>query len=291
MRILVTGGAGFVGKHLVSRLINEGHDVVILDNLSTGKKENVPKGVKLVEGDINDQHDVSHAISGCSVVYHLAAITEARSTDEDRVFNTNFIGSRVVFEAAQRAKAKIIFVSSAAVYGDSKSTSEQTDCRPISIYGKSKLKAEHLCPKGSYIVRLFNVYGPGGHSVVNKFVKAIPNYKEVTVYGHGSQTRDYVYIDDVVDALLLGLANEGVYNVGTGSDTSVISLINLISEMTRSKADIVFTEPVPGEILRSKAAIEKIKDIGWYPQNDLREGIRKLLELYGFDFSILNKLK
>ncbi len=289
MKCLVTGGAGFIGSHLTAALLQQGHEVVVLDNFSTGKKENLPKGVKIIEGDIKDDNDVSRAISGCKVVFHLAAIIEARSTDEDAVFNNNFLGSRVVFDAAKQAGVKIIFASSTAVYGETKNSSEESECHPISLYGKSKLKAEKICPEESFIVRLFNVYGPGGHSVVNKFVKLIPSYKEVTVYGHGNQTRDYIYVDDVVNALLLGIENSGTYNVGTGKDVSVIELINMISEMTRSKADIVFTEPVPGEIVRSKAVIEKIKSI-WLPHTTLDEGVHKLLDLYGFDFSVLNKL-
>lgn len=290
MKILVTGGAGFIGTYLVKRLLAEGHSVTIFDNFSNSKKENAPKDVKLVEGDIRDVDDVKRVMKDIQAVFHLAAITEARSQDEDAVYTVNFIGSKNVFECAKEAGAKIIFTSSAAVYGESKISKETDDCNPLSQYGKSKLRAEKICPPNSFIVRLFNVYGPGGNSVVNKFCKAISNYKDITLFGTGMQTRDFVYVDDVVEAFLLGLNQSGVYNIGTGVETSVMQLIDLIEAITRGKSDMKFTPPIPGEILRSRADISKISTL-WKPATPLKNGIELVLRNQGFDLDLINQVK
>ncbi len=292
MKVLVTGGAGFIGRHLVQRLLREGHEVVVLDNFYNSKKENVPKGAKLIEGDVRDAEDVQRAMHGCSAVFHLAAIAEALSRNDDLVYNVNFLGSKNVFEAAKAAKAKVIFTSSAAVYGESKTAKETDETKPANQYGKSKLKAEHIAPEDSFIVRLFNVYGPDGHGVVNKFTSLISRYKEIVVYGHGTQTRDFIYVEDVVNALQLGLLkNSGVFNVGTGKEISLTQLIELVHKTTRCTPDVVFTNALEGDVQRSKADISKIKSLGWAPETDMETGIIKILNHIGFDFSVLDKIK
>ena len=208
--ILVTGGAGFIGSHLVKKLQKAGNDVRVLDDLSSGKKENV-QGAEFIRGDVKSEIDVSKAVKGCEYVFHLAALIDARDMGDD-VFKVNFLGSKNVFAAAQRHGAKVIFTSSAAVYGEG-TAGEESSLKPLNDYGKSKAKAEKLLKSG-FIARLFNVYGPGGKSVINRFVKGIcAGNGDITIYGTGLQTRDYVYVDDVVDALMLGMSNEGVYNV------------------------------------------------------------------------------
>jgi UDP-glucose 4-epimerase len=217
-------------------------------------------------------------MEGCEAVFHLAAITDARSGDDDAVYQVNFLGSENVFKLAQNNKTKIIVTSSAAVYGESR-CSEERDCSPISQYGKSKLKAEKALQKlgGAFIVRIFNAYGPKSNSVVNKFCSKIPNYQEVTVFGHGLQTRDFIHVNDVVSALLLGLGNTGLYNVGTGKEISVLHLIDLIHDITKAKPAMKFTLPIEGDIRRSKAEIEKLKALGWNPKISLEDGVRSLL--------------
>ncbi|HLD39406.1 MAG TPA: SDR family NAD(P)-dependent oxidoreductase [archaeon] len=290
MNILVTGGAGFIGRHLVNRLVSKGYNVTVYDNFSTSKKDSIDK-VKIIEGDVRDVDDVQRAMKGMEVVFHLAAITETRSTDDDLVYNTNFIGSKTVFETAKAVGAKVIFTSSAAVYGDSKSTKESDECHPISQYGKSKLRAEKVCPEGSFIVRLFNAYGPGGHSVINKFCKLIPKYEDVTIFGHGNQTRDFIYVDDVVSALMLGLEVSGTYNIGTGKETSVMEIVDMIHSLTKSKPNIKFGPAVPEEIMRSKADITNIQKTTWFAKTELPDGITSVLKSQGFDFSVIEHLK
>lgn len=284
MNILVTGGAGFIGRHLVDRLVSKGHSVAVYDKLLHSKEN-----VRLIEGDIRDMDDVKRAMKDVEAVFHLAAISDSRAND-DAVYNANFIGSKNVFEAAKAANAKVIFTSSAAVYGETKLAKEDAECTPINQYGKSKLRAEKICPGDAFVARLFNVYGPGGNSVVNKFCQLIPKYEPVTVYGHGNQTRDFIYIDDIVNALLLGLELSGVYNVGTGKETSVMELVDIIHDLTKSKPDIKFAPPLQ-EIIRSKADITKITATEWYPKVELVDGIERTLKAEGFDFSVVEHVK
>lgn len=288
MNVLVTGGAGFIGSHLVNKLLSSGHNVTVYDNFYSSKKEPIGNA-KIVEGDVRDADDVRRAVKGVEIVFHLAAISDSRK-DEDAVYNTNFIGSKNVFEAAKAAGAKIVFTSSAAVYGETKLAKEDGECKPISQYGKSKLRAEKICPDGAFTARLFNVYGPGGNSVINKFCQLIPNYEQITVYGHGTQTRDFIYIDDVISALMLGFEMSGTYNVGTGKETSVLQVVDLIHEMTKSRPDIKFA-PQQQEIQRSRADITKIQQTEWYPKIELPRGIELILKARGFDFSVIEHLK
>lgn len=277
MKILVTGGAGFIGSSLVHALAAE-HEVVVLDNLSTGKKENISKKAKFIDGDIREMADVEKAISGCRVVFHLAAATDVRNTDDDSMYKINYLGSKNVFEAAKAIKAKIIFASSAAVYGDAELPNrEMQECKPISMYGKTKLKAEKLI-ENEFVLRLFNVYGPRGNSVVNKFCNNIPKSIDITVYGNGFQTRDYIYVSDVVKALMLGLEKTGTYNVGSCAETSILNIIDYVQDATKTRASINFAGESRGDIKRSKADITKIKtELGWHPDVTINHGIKLLL--------------
>src|SRR3989338_4237748 len=142
MRVLVTGGNGFVGRHLVKTLAESGHEISILDNLSNSQMTVTEDG-QFIKGDIRDISDVTRAIKGCEAVFHLAAMTNVRDTDEKTDYEVNFLGAKNVFNAAQKQNAKIIFTSSAAVYGDAALCKESMECKPISQYGKSKLKAEN----------------------------------------------------------------------------------------------------------------------------------------------------
>ncbi len=285
MRILVTGGAGFIGSHLCERLINDGHEVVVLDNLSSGKKEWASQKSKFVNGDIRDPTTVATAMQGCGAVFHLAALTDARSSDDDAMYQVNYLGSENVFKLAAAKKCRIIFTSSAAVYGEAFPCTESARCEPISQYGKSKLKAEALLQRldaNAFIARLFNCYGPRSKSVINKFCEKIPHYKEIVINGSGLQTRDYVHVSDVVSALMLGMENTGLYNVGTGTEISVLHLSDLIHKITNAKPSAKFTSPIAGDIRRSKADIEKIKKLGWEPKISLEHGVRALMADMGW---------
>lgn len=282
MNVLVTGGAGFIGSHLVSRLIALGHDVTVLDNLSTGSKENVHPEAAFIQGDILEPITVHRAIKDCGAVFHLAAIADI-GADPDKDYQTNFLGAQVVFERALKQQAKVIFTSSAAVYGDAPlPQNEGMECKPVSQYGRSKLKAERAAPPRSFIVRIFNCYGPRGRGVVNAFCRKIPEYEDITVYGHGLQTRDFVYVSDVVDALLLGMDNEGVYNVASGSETSLLNLIDTIHHAANAAPHVQFAPAKPNEVMRSRADTAKVRELGWEPKVPLAEGIHLTLQSLGY---------
>jgi UDP-glucose 4-epimerase len=213
-------------------------------------------------------------------------VTDIRNANDDLMYQTNFLASRDVFDVAGQFGTKVIFTSSAAVYGDSKVPhKEDGSCVPVSKYGKYKLKAEGLA-KGAFVARLFNVYGPGSKSFVNKLCKKFPAYEEIVIYGNGLSTRDYVYVTDIVDALLLGIEKSGVYNVGTGVETSILDLIDTFRAITKFKPPTRYTLPLENEIMRSRADIEKIRNLGWEPKVSLEEGIRLLLNEMGVKFGL-----
>lgn len=274
--MLVTGGAGFIGSHLVRKLLSLGNEVRVLDDLSSGRIENV-KGAEFIRGDVRSESDCRKAAKGCECIFHLAALTDLRESG-DKIFQVNFIGSKNVFAAAEKEGAKVIFTSSAAVYGNGP-TLESSPVAPITDYGKSKAKAEKILKSG-FVARLFNVYGPGGKSVINKFSKGICSEEQITLYGNGLQTRDYVHVNDVVNALLLGMEKEGIYNVGTGIETGLLNAITMIEQSCGRKVSIKFNAPKEGEIQRSKASINKMKGIGWKPSIKLGAGIAALAKTY-----------
>ena len=261
MKILVTGGNGFIGSYLVEALLDLGHEIVVLANDEKNKNEKTT----FIKGDIRDAYDVRKTMDGCGLVYHLAAIVDLRAANDDDIYAVNFLGSKNVFEVAKQKNVKVVFASSAAVYGNGRVPNKETDeCKPISQYGKSKLRAERYLQATvpeHFILRFFNVYGTKGHSFINTLCKKIPNFEDIIVNGNGMQTRDYVYVTDVVNALLLGINNTGLYNVGTGQDCTVVKLIDTIHEITRCKPNMKFTPPLKNEITRSRADITKISNI------------------------------
>ncbi|MCX6815924.1 MAG: NAD-dependent epimerase/dehydratase family protein [Candidatus Aenigmarchaeota archaeon] len=286
MKVLVTGGAGFIGTLLVNKLVEMGHEVVVLDNLAKGKRENVNEKAVFIGGDVRDGMDVRKAMDGCAVVFHLAAISDVAG-DEDAIYKTNFLGSKNVFEVAKAKNAKIIFASSAAVYGNIDVPHRETaECKPLSQYGKSKLRSEkYLETLGmNYsILRLFNVYGPKGGGVINKFAKQIIDYKDVVINGNGMQTRDYVFVEDVVDAFIFAMNNNvDLCNVGTGRETSLSTVVDFIHNTTRCKPTVKFTVQRSGEIFRSKADTKKMTELGWEPKIQLEDGIKMILDSYGW---------
>ena len=276
MKILVTGGAGFIGSHLVDRLVTE-HEVVVLDNLSVGKSEWLNSKAKLIKGSVTDEKAVERAMSGCDVVFHLAAQTDIKKSSEDpkHTYLVNVVGSKNVFRIAEAKGAKVIFVSSAAIYGPKVPACEDDEPQPMSEYGRSKLEAEKLCPKGAFVARLFNVVGPRGRGVVYAFCEAIRTGSGVVISGSGKQTRDFVYVSDVVEALLLGLRYSGIYNVGTGKETSVLDALRIVEDVAGKKANVKFVAAISGELARSVADIRKISRLGWKARYTSEEAVRE----------------
>jgi UDP-glucose 4-epimerase len=271
---LVTGGAGFIGSHLCDALLARGDTVRVLDNLSTGRRANLPPSATLIEGDITDPITVADAIDGIDGCFHLAAIASVGQgiTDWIGTHRTNLGGFVAVLDAIRRQARHIpvVYASSAAVYGDAATLpiAETTECRPLSAYGADKYGCELHAAVASHVhaipttgLRFFNVYGPRQDpgspysGVISIFCRRIAAAAPVTIFGDGQQTRDFIYVADVVAALLAAMASRSdtaaIFNVCTGIPTQVRTLARLIAERA-GKPLHAHTNPVrTGEIRHS----------------------------------------
>ncbi len=295
--ILVTGGAGFRGSHLTSALV-EDNDVTVFDALTTGDEANLPDGVTLIEGDVRDTAALEAAITDVDTVFHEAALVSvARSVEAPaESHSSTAAGTLTVLEAARKADARVVLASSAAIYGHPEYTpvDESHPKTPTSPYGLDKLAADHYARLyhehyglETVSLRYFNVYGPGQTGgdyagVISVFIEQALNEEPITVHGSGDQTRDFVFVDDVVNANLLAAETDRVgtaYNVGTGESVTIRELAELIREIAGSESDIVHTEPREGDIDRSEADIELIRDgLGYAPTVSLRDGLERTVE-------------
>ena len=289
MRAVVTGGAGFVGSHLVDALVARGDEVTVIDNLSTGRRENVNSEAKLVEHDIREPFEVE-----ADAVFHLAAQADVVTSVERPTYDAevNVIGTLRVLEAAKGAQ--VVFTSTGgAIYGECEQPAREDDPRlPLSPYGTSKLAGEEylatwnrLHGTGHVALRLANVYGPrqlpkleGG--VIAIFLDRMAAGQETVVYGDGLQSRDFVHVGDVARALVAAIgAAPGVYNVGTGLDTTIVDLHAMCRRASETLGEPTFAEARPGEIRRSvldPAAAER--ELGWQAETPLEHGLRMTWE-------------
>jgi UDP-glucose 4-epimerase len=303
MEALVTGGAGFIGSHLVDALLDRGDHVVVLDDLSTGRRENlddaVAKGAVLAETDVTDAAAVADALETGrpEVVFHLAAQIDVRRSMSDPVFDlgVNVGGTLNLLEAARQTQARRFVLASTggAIYGEGSGRElpldEQAECRPDAPYGQSKDAAEgylslygRLYGLSAVALRLGNVYGSrqdplGEAGVVAIFCGALLGGGTARVFGDGHQTRDYVYVGDVVEAFLAGAGSDaqGTYNIGTGVETSVLELGRLLAGVYDREFDPQMAPPRPGEVQR--IAIDSAlaaNELGWRPRTALEQGLR-----------------
>lgn len=295
MRVLVTGGAGFIGSHLVEGYLSRGDEVAILDNFSTGRESNLPVGVEIFRVDLVDENEVLRAVSTWQpelINHHAAHISVTDSTARPS-FNamTNILGSIHLFEAARKCDVRRIIVASTggALYGeaDVRPTPENVRTVPLSPYGLSKLSMEQyleyyhkLFDLETVVLRYANVYGPrqGGSAetgVVATFVKLALSNGQPTIYGDGLQTRDYVYVADVVAANLAASAKgTGAYNVGTGAETSVLDVLHAVADAATWHATPIFASARPGEVLHSSLDSTRAQmELGWKPEVKFSEGV------------------
>jgi len=294
-KIIVTGGAGFIGSHVVDRLIVEGFEVAILDNISSGNRLNINNDAKLYEVDLYNG-DISSVIKDFqpNLVFHLAAqssvsVSESNPTEDA---SNNILGSLNLYQACKNTSVEKIILSSTggAIYGNQNEfpCSENSSLNPISPYGVSKLSSEkylevfaQLYGYQYTILRYGNVYGPrqnpsGEAGVISIFAGLLLKGESVKIFGDGSQQRDYIYISDVVDANLLAInaANKSIYNISANKATSVIEIFNIIKSLTKSTNNPVFMP-------RRKSDVDKIvlnnlkatKELKWMPKVSLEDGI------------------
>ncbi len=291
MRAVVTGGAGFVGSHVVEALLARGDEVAVLDNLSSGRRENVPDGVTLVEGDIREPLDSVFDEARPEVVFHLAAQIDVRRSvaEPDYDATVNVLGTIRVLEAARKHDAQVVFSSTGgAIYGECEAPAPETAERnPLSPYGTSKLAAEEylasynrLYGSGHVALRYGNVYGPrqdphGEAGVVAIFFNCFLAGTTPKIYGDGRQTRDYVYAGDVARATLAaGDRAGGVFNIGTGRETSVLELYDLCRAVSAADVEAERAAERPGELQRSVLDISlAARELGWRPERALDDGL------------------
>jgi UDP-glucose 4-epimerase len=299
-KCLVTGGAGFIGSHLVRALLGEGMEVVVLDNLSVGKRENVAAGAKFVEGDIRSSMDVTRALEGVEMVFHEAARVSIRQSVQQFYEDAeiNLMGTLNLLRHCPGSHVrKFIFASSMAVYSDratSAAIPEDFQTEPLSPYGVSKLAAEKYCLRFAFshnmdchVLRYFNTYGPGQAltpyvGVITIFIHALLKGEPPKIFGDGEQRRDFVHVSDIIQANLAVMRSNkpcGIYNVGTGRATSVNEIADLLCQQLAPEIVPVHLPPQPGELRNSIADLTKIQaDLGFYPKVNLVDRIGEVIE-------------
>jgi len=292
MKVLITGGAGFIGSNTADLMINKGYDVVIVDNLSSGNIENINKKAKFHKIDIRDE--MLYKIfkeEKPDYVIHLAAQINARKSIEDPISDAsvNIMGGLNILNCCKNyGVTKIIYSSSAAVYGDAKRipTPEDYPSELLCPYAISKYTFESYL-KGSgvpyIILRYSNVYGPrqdakGEAGVISIFISKLLKGESLHIFGDGEQTRDFIYVEDVAKAELLALQNDesGIFNISTGQETSVNNLFKILKESIQSKSEVHHNDPIEGEIRRSCLDCSKAKkELKWMPKISICEGLNK----------------
>lgn len=294
-RILVTGGAGFIGSHVAEALLRHGYEVTVFDNFSTGRREDVPQEADVIKGDIGCVGDLQAALRGHDAVIHMAGkiIVPESVHDPMGYFHTNVVGSMLLLDTMRtEGVSKIIFSSSAAVYGNPERVPivEEDGKHPTSPYGATKLAFEDML--SSYAqsygmhctsLRYFNAYGPREHHnpethAIPLFTQAMLHGKPLRITGSQDQVRDFVYITDIAEAHVLALSLEGLHqlNLGSGTGVSLRELVKTIADVTTIKPTIEQAPPRPGDpekLIAATGAIEKL--LGWTPKVSLEEGLER----------------
>jgi UDP-glucose 4-epimerase len=300
MRVLVTGGAGFIGSHVVDARVSAGDEVVVLDDLTTGYEENVNPKARLVVGDITDPDTVAAAVDGAELVFHLAAaravlrsVQKPLSTDR-----TNTAGTLALLEASRQAGVRrVIATSSSSVYGGAEvtPTPESAPLLPRSPYAVSKLAGEHyarvyweLHGLETVVIRLFNVFGPRQRpdsqyaAVIPIFVDAIKHARGVEIHGDGKQSRDFTYIEDAVAGYLAAARAPAsrcagrIFNIAGGGEHTLLELVSALEAIIGVDARAVHVEARPGDVRRSRAECSAAAaDLGWSARIDFVEGLTR----------------
>ena len=301
LKILVTGGAGFIGKYLVKSLLKNKNIVTIFDNFSNADKKFtsslIKSGVKIIEGDITNLIDISNAVKDQQIVIHLAAkiSVEESIKNPSETFRINVDGTKNILLSCKKNNVKkIIVASSAAVYGESIQNlklTEKSKMNPISPYGESKIKMEEEVKKfarkngiNHIILRFFNIYGIGQSDeyagVITKFLERIRNNEDLKIFGDGKQTRDFVAIQDVINSIhnAMSYNKNEVFNIASGKTITVKELAELMILLSGKKLGIKYLPSKKGDIRYSETYISLAKEnLGYIPKIELKDGIKKLL--------------
>ncbi|MAB97202.1 MAG: NAD-dependent dehydratase [Pseudomonadaceae bacterium] len=304
--VLVTGGAGFIGSHLVDALLAEGRSVRVLDNLSMGKRDNLPLDnprLQFIQGDVADAAVVSDAVAGCAAVVHLAAVASVQASVDDPVstHQSNFVGTLNICEAMRlHGLKRVVFASSAAIYGSNgqgQSIVEETAKAPLTPYASDKLASEYYLDfyrrehgLESAIFRFFNIFGPRQDpsspysGVISIFTQRAQQNLPISVFGDGEQTRDFFYVADLVALLMQGLKTSDVgvdaLNVGWNQTTSLNQLLESIGELFGGLPEVSYKAPRAGDIRHSRADNTRLQSRYQMPeQTSIKQGLKNLLGL------------
>jgi len=306
LKVLVTGGGGFIGSHLVDRLLAEGLEVRVLDNFATGKRENlldVAGRIELVEGDVQSYERAQNAVGDADVVFHQAALPSVpRSVQDPLTSNaTNVTGTLNVLLAARDAQVRrVVFASSSSVYGANPDLPKREDMAtlPIAPYAVAKQAAESYCRSFTQVfgletvaLRYFNVFGPRQDplsqysAVIPNFITAALDGNQPVIFGDGEQSRDFTYIDNVVEANICAMRAEGVagrsFNVAAGHRTSLNRLVELVAEITGRPLQPRYEPPRPGDVRHSEADVTRAEnELGYRTIVSLEEGLRRTIATY-----------
>jgi UDP-glucose 4-epimerase len=302
--VLITGGAGFIGSHLVDALLAKGYSVRILDDLSTGKRSNLPLDnprVELIEGDVADTALVARVMMGCQAVAHLAAVASVQASVDDpvRTHQSNFVGTLNVCEAMRQAGVKrVLYASSAAVYGNNgegESIDEDTPKAPLTPYASDKLASEYYLDfyrrqhgLEPVVFRFFNIFGPRQDpsspysGVISIFSERAQKGLPITVFGDGEQTRDFVYVEDLVDVLVQAIeapqVEEGAVNIGLNQATTLKQLLEALAEVVGKLPPVSYGPARSGDIRHSRANNQRLLQRFKFPeQTPMSVGLARLL--------------
>lgn len=302
MKALVTGGAGFIGSHIVERLLHDGHEVIVLDDFSTGHRSNLPESnsLSIIEGSISNYDTVKRCMLDVDWVFHKAAVASVPKTVNDPVGSSliNYQGTLHLLEAARENRVKrFVFASSAALYGDEPTLPKVESMCPVTLspYAVDKLASESAC--GMYTklygletvcLRYFNVYGPRQDpsspysGVISIFTSKLKNKEIPTIYGDGEQTRDFVFVSDVVEANIKAVTEKNCagqfFNIATGNKITLNDLLKILSDIYQIEFNARYEEARRGDIKQSYADIAKAKSyLNWTSRVDLKQGLSELI--------------
>ena len=298
MKFVVTGGAGFVGSYLVKLLINEGHSVIVIDNLVKGKKlnlESVLDKIEFQEIDIRDYESLKKILKDIDGVFHQAALTVVQDSFDrpEEYHEVNVVGTENIFKLANESNFKVVYASSSSVYGHKESIPIREDSmrKPINPYGQTKLDDEYLFEKysdmGTKIIglRYFNIFGQGQTleyaGVITKFLDRIKQKKSPIIFGDGSQVRDFIFVEDIVMANLLAMKSQVsnlLANIGTGKAITILELANIMLDISGLNLKPIFKNSLDGDIKLSHADNTlAIKSFNWKPEKELQDWLKQIL--------------
>ena len=298
MRFLVTGGAGFVGNHLVKLLVEKGHEVKVVDNLIKGKKENLSDifdKIEFINSDIRDYENLEKNLHNVDGIFHQAALTVVQdSFDRPKEYqDVNVVGTENIFKLAKKNNFKVVYASSSSVYGHKETMpiKEESEREPINPYGQTKLDDEYLFEKyskeGTKIIglRYFNIFGKGQTleyaGVITKFLDRINQKEPPIIFGNGKQLRDFISVEDIVMANLLAMESKIsnlLVNVGTGDAITISELAKMMLNISGLGMQPIFETPLDGDIEKSRADITLLtKSFNWKPKKELKEWLTEII--------------